>query len=355
VYCVDAELSTATAVCAAIVLELWIGGHMADQIRTPQIIGVDVSSREIVTAWAHANKPPQTVANHRKGILTWLGQLPTDAVIGMEATGRFHQLLADEAVARGHTVYVINPKHLAAYARGIGQRGKTDPLDAQVIARYVDRERDQLHPYVAPTALQRALRNLLSQRAGLVRHSGAIKQNLQATQAGGGALKRAQQKALQSLSALIAEIDAELKRTVAAHAELDIRRRQLQQITGIGFLNSMALTHRFDRTPFANSDAVVAAYGLDPKPRDSGKHVGKRYLTKQGNPEDRRLIYLAAQSATKTTLFKPYYAALIARGFATTEAIVIIARKILRIAFAVWTSGKPFDPTKIGIQSCQKP
>ena len=29
--------------------------------------------------------------------------------------------------------------------------------------------------------------------------------------------------------------------------------------------------------------------------------------------------------------------------------------KLLRIAFAVWTSGQPFDPTKIGIQGCRKP
>lgn len=328
---------------------------MSNQTPAIEIIGVDVSSREIVVAWAHANRPPQTIINHRKGILAWLKQLPADAIIGMEATGRYHQLLADAAASRGHTVYVINPKHLAAYARGVGQRGKTDPLDAQVIARYIDRERDQLRPYVVPTALQCALRNLLSQRAGLVRHIGAIKQNLQATQTGGGALKRAQQKALQGLSALITEIDTELKRTVAAHTALDTKRRQLQTITGIGFLNSMALTHRFDRTPFTNSDAVVAAYGLDPRPRDSGKHVGKRYLTKQGNPEDRRLIYLAAQSATKTKLFKPLYTALLEKGFATTEAIVIIARKLLRIAFAVWTSNKPFDPSRLAFHGCKKP
>jgi len=65
--------------------------------------------------------------------------------------------------------------------------------------------------------------------------------------------------------------------------------------------------------------------------------------------------YLAAQSAAKTKTFKPIYLALRAKGFATTEAIVIIARKLLRIAFAVWTSNKPFDPKKIGFQACKKP
>ena len=329
---------------------------MSDQPNAVELIGADVSSREIVVAWARPTKPQQTIANHRKAILAWLKQLSANAVIGMEATGRYHQLLADLAVACGHTVYVINPKHLTAYAKGVGQRGKTDPLDAQVIARYIDRERDELHPYVVPSPLQRTLRNLLSQRAGMVRHRVAIKQNLEATAAKGNAsLNRARQKVLQSLSGLIAEIDAELKRAVAAEKALELKRKQLQTITGIGFLNSIALTNRFDRTPFANSDAVVAAYGMDPRPKDSGKQVGKRRLTKQGNPEDRRLIYLAAQSASKTKLFKPLYKSLLEKGFATTEAIVILARKLLRIAFAVWTSGKIFDPAKIGFQTCKKP
>ena len=329
---------------------------MVDQHETANIIGADVSSQEFVVAWAHSNKPVQTIVNNRQGILAWLRTLPANAVIGMEATGRHHHTLADCAAAQGHTVYVINPKHLAHYARGVGQRGKTDPLDARVIARYVDRERDHLYPYVVPSKLQRSLRSLLSQRAGVVKHCGAIRQNLRATHTeSSAALRRATEQVLNSLVAMIDAIDVEIKRAVQNHAALEAQRAQLQTITGIGFLNSVALAHRFDRTPFANSDAVVAAYGMDPRPKDSGKQVGKRHLTKQGNPEDRRLIYLAAQSAAKTRLFRPTYLALRAKGFATTEAIVILARKLLRIAFAVWTSGKPFDPTKIGIHPCQKP
>ena len=322
----------------------------------PTIMGCDVSSTDIVIACAEANQPVKTIANNPKAIEAWLAQLPRDAVIGMEATGRYHDALADCAARCGHRVYVINPKHLSLYAKGIGQRGKTDPLDASVIARYVAREGDRLHPYTVPTAIQRTLRKLLSQRAGIVRHCVAIRQCLLATEAdGSAALKRAHQKALQSLKALIAAIDSQLKATVKADESLEKKRATLQTITGIGLLNSLALTHRFDRTPFANSDAVVAAYGLDPRPKDSGKMVGKRCLTKQGNAEDRRLIYLAAQSAVKTKVFKPVYLALRAKGFATTEAIVIVARKLLRIAFAVWISNKPFDPTKIGSGACKKP
>ena len=330
---------------------------MSDHPPTPTtIMGCDVSSTEIVMACANANQAVKTVANNRKAITAWLKQLPTDVVIGMEATGRYHDVLAEGAARRGHRVYVINPKHLSLYAKGVGQRGKTDPLDARVIARYVDREGDRLHPYTVPTAMQRTLRDLLSQRAGVVKHCGAIRQCLQATGGHGNtALKHAHQKALRSLQALIAELTSQLKAIVKADTVLEKKRAALQTIVGVGALNSLALTHRFDRTPFANSDAVVAAYGMDPRPKDSGNKVGRRCLTKQGNAEDRRLIYLAAQSAAKTKIFKPLYQALRAKGFATTEAIVIIARKLLRIAFAVWASNRPFDPTKIGFQGCRKP
>jgi transposase len=329
---------------------------MSDYPPTPTIMGCDVSSTEIVIACANSNHAVKTIANNRKAITAWLKQLSKDAIIGMEATGRYHHTLADCAALSGHRVYVINPKHLSHYAKGVGQRGKTDPLDASVIARYVAREGDQLHPYTVPTLTQRVLRNLLSQRAGVVKHCGAIRQCLLATESNGNAaLKRAHQKALQSLQALIAEIDSQLTAIVKADEALEQKRALLQTITGIGLLNSLALTHRLNRTPFSTSDAVVAAYGMDPRPKDSGNKVGQRRLTKQGNSEDRRLIYLAAQSAARTKTFKPIYMALRAKGFATTEAIVIIARKLLRIAFAVWTSNKPFDPKKIGVQTCKKP
>jgi transposase len=362
VYCISTPDSTATplhAVNQPLVVDK--GAIMAVQLNQPTIFGCDISSTDIVIACPKvdanhsANRPVKTIANKTQAINSWLATIPKEAIIGMEATGRYHDQLADIATLRGHCVYVINPKHLSHYAKGLGQRGKTDPLDANVIARYVTRERDRLHAYTVPTASQRMIRQLLSQRSGMVKHANAIRQCMRATELpAGAALQQAQREALDALSKLIAALEAQLKSLVNADTELEAKRMKLQTIHGIGLLNSLALTHRFDRTPFANSDAVVAAYGLDPRPKDSGKMTGKRRLTKQGNAEDRRLIYLAAQSAVKTKVFKPIYQALRAKGFATTEAIVIIARKLLRIAFAVWTSNKPFDPTKIGSGACKK-
>ncbi len=329
---------------------------MPDQSAHPLILGADVASTEIVIASAEVAQEVVRIANSRKAIMAWLNGLPEGAVIGMEATGRYHDVLADCAAARGFRVYVINPKHLSHYAKGVGQRGKTDPLDARVIARYVAREGDRLHLYTVPTGAQRALRDLMTQRAAIVRHCTAIRQCLEATGLPGSqSIKRAHGQAIQAMEKLIAEIDVQLHAVLKQDAGLVQKCAQLRTITGIGPLNALALAHRFSRTPFANSDAVIAAYGLDPRPKDSGSKEGRRCLTKQGNAEDRRLIYLAAQSAAKTKLFRPVYLALREKGFASTEAIVIIARKLLRVAFAVWTSGNPFNPEKLGFVACQKP
>ena len=55
----------------------------------------------------------------------------------------------------------------------------------------------------------------------------------------------------------------------------------------------------------------------------------------------------AAMSACRSAACKPLYEAYRARGLAGTESIVILARKLLRIAYAVWKSGQAFDPSKL--------
>ena len=105
------------------------------------------------------------------------------------------------------------------------------------------------------------------------------------------------------------------------------------------------------RVGFANSDAVVAYSGLDPRPEDSGSKRGKRKLSKKGDPQLRRQLYLCAMAATRSALFRPMYEALKGRGLPSTAALVVLARKLLRIAFAVWKSGQAFEPSKLLINA----
>jgi hypothetical protein len=51
-------------------------------------------------------------------------------------------------------------------------------------------------------------------------------------------------------------------------------------------------------------------------------------------------------AAANSKVFKSVYRQLRERGLQTTEAIVILARKIARIAFALYKSGEVFDAQK---------
>ena len=114
-------------------------------MQTPWDIGVDVASRSVVVASAGREFAARTVANEPTALRRWLVELPVGSRVGMEATGGYHQLLAGLAHAAGMVVYVLNPRDIKKYAEGVGRRGKTDRLDAEVIARYVAREHAELH------------------------------------------------------------------------------------------------------------------------------------------------------------------------------------------------------------------
>ena len=53
------------------------------------------------------------------------------------------------------------------------------------------------------------------------------------------------------------------------------------------------------------------------------------------------------EQSPRSNALKPLYKDLRAKGFATTEAFVILGRKLLRAAFAVWKTGQQWEPARL--------
>ncbi len=69
----------------------------------------------------------------------------------------------------------------------------------------------------------------------------------------------------------------------------------------------------------------------------------------------RRQIHMVGFSASHSKALKPLYEVLRARGLASTEAFIILGRKLLRAAFAIWKSNEAFDPARLmPRQACAK-
>ena len=130
-------------------------------------IGADVAKDEIVVACSEESFPVRKLANQRTALRAFLKSLPPGSRIGMESTGIYHELFANLAHQLGFIVFVLNPKDARHYAKAVGMRGKTDRVDAELLARMVAHEHADLHAWVPPTPEQREIAQLIKRRAKL--------------------------------------------------------------------------------------------------------------------------------------------------------------------------------------------
>jgi transposase len=312
---------------------------MAQQV-TPVSIGADVDSRYIHIAY-YGSKQSCQIDNQRTAIRRWLRSLSGPVSLAVEATGCYHLELVDQAHAAGVEVYLIDPYRLSRYRQGVGERNKTDQVDARLLARYLAHERTELRAYQPLSADHRRAWSLLKRRAKLVQAEGMVSESMRAV----GGLK-AQLKALkQRFARLRQAIDRELAQQIHKLGLHDEYQR-CQSIKGVGALTAAALVLAFHRGDFSRADAFVAFLGMDVRVRRSGRYEGQSKLTKKGDAECRRLLHNAARAAARGDL-KPYYERLQARGLATTQAHVAVARKLVRIAFSLLKHQSTYDPAKL--------
>jgi transposase len=306
------------------------------------VFGIDVSQATLDIA-QEGHSQVHKIANTASGIKRWLKEVPSESLIAVEATGKLHLLVVRLALAAGHQLYVLSPRDLHFYASSIGRRAKTDRLDALMIARYLRHEHVHLHPYQLPSELQAQLQELLNLRHGFIIKAEASRQSLGST----SVKLRGAAKLLRSHDALIAEVDERLQELIQKDPALANAATNLRTVVGFGPLLSASLAHAITRVPFKNADAFIAHLGLDPRPRESGQLRGRRYLSKRGSAILRRLMFVAAMAASKSKLWRPVYQRYRDRGLSSTATLVILARKLARIAFSIVRTGAVFDPTRL--------
>ena len=305
----------------------------------PHLIGVDVSKAELVICHG-PERPLESLENEPKAIGRWLRTLPSGPVcVAVEATNTFHLELIEQAHRQGQTVYVIDGYRLNRYRESVGGRAKTDATDARLLWRYLQREREDLRAWAPPAKGYRTVQQLLRRRAVLVHSKTALQQSL----GGLPELKRLTKTLMRQLEKIDTAIQRRLQE-VARENGWAAEIQRCQGIEGIGPLTSTALTMAFHRGRFRTSDAFIAFLGLDVRVRDSGKMTGRRKLTKQGDPELRRLLHLAAMQASRHATWAAFYRRYQARGLTRIQALVILARKLARVAFDKQKNQSEYQP-----------
>ena len=127
----------------------------------------------------------------------------------------------------------------------------------------------------------------------------------------------------------------------------------ITSIPGIGDATAAVLTAKIisiDR--FRSAGQLVAYFGVFPEEHTSGVDKfgkplppGTMHMSRQGNDLVRKYLWNAAMSAMQyNPAARALYNRLLARGTRPSVALGHLMRKLLHLVFAIWKTGKPFDP-----------
>jgi transposase len=128
-----------------------------------------------------------------------------------------------------------------------------------------------------------------------------------------------------------------LEKQMAYYLEAIPYSGSILSIKGIGMVTVAGLIGEVgDFRKFATISEITKLAGLDLYEVSSGKHKGRRRISKRGRSLMRKLLFFAAINAVKSNgiMHEPYQQ-MLARGMLKMKALISIARKLLRIIFAV--------------------
>lgn len=310
-------------------------------------LGIDVSRDWLDCALldAGADRPrwerqvPRTAA----GIARLARNTPEGVPWVMEPTGRYSQEVAQLARERGQQVLLAPTKAARCVLAGLrAGAARTDRTDSVGLARFAQVRR--LRDYPLKSALMDEVDQLLQTRAALA----ATLSQLRAQQRD---LPRAAHCYVAPVAALVAEVaalDRELDARMTTEPALAAA-RELDRVPGVGPVVALALASRLESRGFVHPDQFVAYCGLQLTYKDSGKKSGRRTLSKHGDAELRRLLYLAAMAnlRCRESPFRDQYQRELAKGLPTTGALCAVARKLAKVCWSLHHHRATYDPQRV--------
>jgi len=264
----------------------------------------------------------------------------------LEATGVYHESLAEFLFAAGCQVSVVNPLLVKRFSESQGFRNKNDRHDGKVLALYGKERQPRL--WTPPPPEARHLKALLARFAALENDLRRELNRLEKAQIG-KAPEQVMTSLTNSLSFLEeqkARLQKEIDDHLDQHPKLKEERQLLLTIPGIGEKLSMLFLALFNNRNFVNAPQVAAFLGLIPVEHVSGISVFKRpRLSKAGDGRFRAALYWPAIVATKHNPdIRALYLRLLKAGKTKMAAIGAAMRKLVHIAFGVYKNSTPYQP-----------
>jgi len=309
-------------------------------------IGIDISKDTFTVAYSpEKDTTVREFQNTPAGIRKFIGTIDKDCHCVMEATGPYSMTALYLLSKNGIAVSMENPLKIKNFARVMLTTTKTDKADARMIALYGERMKPQPYKIPAESLMKlKQMRTVLSQFKKQLAASKNMVHSLEVLPVIDHRAMKAVKDAVKFLEKQIAKMEKELESTTKS--EFDTQLKLLTSVKGIGITLATALiiaTAGF--TNFDNSKQLSRYIGLAPTYEQSGISVNRRgHINRNGDSHVRGLLYMAALPAARfNTECRNTYERLRSRGKPGKVAVVAVANKLLRQAFAVVKSGVQYQ------------
>jgi len=305
----------------------------------PVYVGLDVAKATVEVASEPAGMSG-TFATDDAGLaaLQRVCQAQPVALVVLEATGGYEAPVVAALVTAGLPVAVVNPRQVRDFAKAVGQRAKTDRIDAQVLALFGARV--QPAPRPLPDEATQALEALLTRRRQLLEMLHAERQRL--PRARGREVRRNLRAPIRWLEHSVIDSDAELESRIQQSPVWRVQDELLQSVPGVGPTLARTLLGLLPELGRLDRHAIAALVGVAPLARDSGTLHGRRTCW-GGRPAVRTVLYMAALTAARhNPVLRPFYRRLRAAGKPAKLALTAVARKLVVLLNAILRDARPW-------------
>ena len=262
----------------------------------------------------------------------------------MESTGNYSMLLLYLLQQAGFPVSMENPQKIKHFSRAMMSVTKTDEIDAKLIAMYGEKMNPA--PYKIPSESILLLKQKRTVLRQLKKHLAAtlnLQQSLAVLPKQDPTSKTAVEQTIKFLRKQISKMEEEI--TNLSNKEFKRQMDLLTSIKGIGnTLASALIVATGGFTYFTSAKQISRFLGLCPTYQQSGTSVNiKGHINRNGDTHLRGQLYVAAMASLRcNTTCKEMYDRLRANGKSGRVAIVAIANKLIRQAFAVVNNNQPY-------------
>jgi transposase len=304
------------------------------------VVGIDVSKDWLDVAVRPAGERLR-VSRDAEGLDTLVARLlpMAPAVVAVEATGGYESVVAAALAGAGLAVVVVNPAQVRAFAQALGRRAKTDPIDAGVIAHFVEATKPEVR--ALPDAETRRLADLVARRRQIIQMIVAERQRQKRLTE--PRLQKSIARLLAALQKELSSLETDIDEAVRGSPAWCEKEELLTSVPGIG--KTIARTLLAELPELGNIDRRKAAAltGLAPWTRQSGQWKGKSFIGGGRAPVRAALFVGAMVAARHNPELKAFRDRLVQAGKPKLVALVATARKLLTILNAILRDGRPWQ------------